>query len=141
MAEPAAIGADVAMRPFRPDDEEAVLRLLEAAFDGWPNRELAVGAAEHLHWKLRSSEQALRSHVVAEAGSTIVACRLFRIFDVETRGRPLRASWGSDTAVHPDFHGQRVMTRLRDFSLAQLRRSVDLQFGGNTNPRDAASER
>jgi len=129
MGEPAAA---VTVRPFRPEDEDGLLRLLIAAFGRWPAREVTASPAEHLHWKLRSSEAAFQAHVVAEAGGQIVGCRLFRIFDVHTGGRPLRACWGFDVAVLPDFRGQGVMTRLRDFGLAQLRRSVDLQFGGNT---------
>jgi GNAT superfamily N-acetyltransferase len=123
---------EVTVRPFRPEDEGGLLRLLIAGFGRWPGREVTVSPAEHLHWKLRSDEEALASHVVAEAGGRIVGCRLFRLFDVATDGRSLRASWGSDVAVHPDFRGLGVMTRVYGFSHALLCRSIDLQFSGNT---------
>ena len=121
---------DVTVRTFRPEDEESLLELLALAFNGWPHREVAVEPADYLRWKLSSSEEALTSHVVAEAGSTIVGCRFFRFFDVRAAGRGLRTFWPYDAAVHPDFRRQRVMTRVRDFSLDLARGSCDLQMGG-----------
>lgn len=125
----------VTVRLFRPEDEESLLQLLALAFDGWPHREVAVEPIEYLRWKLSSSEEALASHVVAEAASTIVGCRIFRFFDVQAAGRGLRAFWAFDTSVHPEFRRQRVMTRVRDFGLDLVRGSVDLQLGGHSkNP-------
>jgi hypothetical protein len=122
--------AGVTFRPFRPEDEEEVLRLLIAAFGRWPSREVAVSPAEHLRWKQSSSEEARQAHVVAEAGSRIVGFRLYRIYDVHTTSGPLRACRAYDAAVDADYRARGVMTGLRDLGIAQLRPWIDLQLGG-----------
>jgi len=122
--------AGVTVRTFRPEDEESLLRLLIAAFGRWPGREVTVSPAEHLHWKLRSSDEALRGHTVAEVRGSIIGCRLFRYLGGYAEGRPVRACRGFDAAVHPDFRGRGVMTRLRDLALERHRASMDIQLGG-----------
>jgi GNAT superfamily N-acetyltransferase len=126
----AAIERDVTIRTYQPGDEDGLLRALQAAFDRWPSREVAVAPAEYLAWKLRSSEEALRGHTVAEANGHVVGCRLFRYFDVHTSNGPMRGCWGFDAAVHPDYRGQGVMRRLRDLALERNRGVCDLQIGG-----------
>lgn len=130
MAGTPASATDVTVRTFRPEDEAGLLQLLALAFDGWPHREVAVEAAAYLHWKLRNSKEALHSHTVAEANGTIVGCRLFRLFDIHSSIGPLRGCWGFDAAVHPDYRGLGVMTRLRDLAIERHRGFVDLQIGG-----------
>jgi hypothetical protein len=101
--------AGCTLRYFRDGDEEGMLDVLERAFDGWPKVELSVRPIEHLRWKLRSHEVALRSHIVAVLDGRIIAVRPLWAARVKVDDRVLLGRQPIDRAVLPAFQNQQMM--------------------------------
>lgn len=116
-------------RFFREGDEEGILRVLNAAFDRWPKGEISVPPIDHLRWKLRSHEVALRRHKVAEIDSNVIAASMRIVRHVKLGGRTLLADTGTDAAVDPACRNLGIMTKVSEFGVGQTPAVFDLYFG------------
>jgi hypothetical protein len=99
----------IELRLYRDGDEGALVKLFEAAFGKWPKADLTVDSREHAAWKLRSSPEAVRHHVLAEDAGRVVAARCFWFVPVKLRNRLLRARQEVDDAVHPEYQDRGLM--------------------------------
>jgi GNAT superfamily N-acetyltransferase len=81
-----------------------------------------------LRWKLRSHPEAVRWHVVAEAGGEVVGSRLFWLLRVRAGDRELVARQGVDIAVHPDYQGRGVLTAMRNFAREESASAFDVEL-------------
>ena len=99
-------------RYFREGDEESMLDVLDKAFDGWPKVELSVPPIEHLRWKLRMHEAALRSHIVAVIDGRCIAVRPLWAPPVKVDDNVLLGRHAIDRAVLPEFQRHGMMAAL-----------------------------
>ena len=100
-------------RFFRDGDEEALLVLLQDAFNGtWPKRTISVPPLEHLRWKLRSHRLATNLHVVAEQGGRIIAARPLWVSPLQIEGSVLLSRQAVDLAVLPEFQRLHLMSAM-----------------------------
>jgi hypothetical protein len=104
---------EVVVRQFEEKDTAAAAALLVAAFGRWPNLPVAVSAEEHLRWKIFGSPGAPFPSVVAVEGERVVGTG-FRHYDAaRVAGEAMECMAGNDSAMHPDYQGQGVYSRLR----------------------------
>lgn len=115
-------------RFYREGDEEGLLRLFTAAFDGWPKPELSVSPLEHLRWKLHSDEGGARHHIVGEIDGEIVAARIHVIQRLKAGDRTLLGRQTVDQSVLPRYHRTGVMTKLRKFGRDEILSVYDIGF-------------
>ena len=115
-------------RFYQPGDDVRMLELLDASFRRWPAVEIAGHRLKHLQWKLRSTPDATRYHVVAELDSKIIACRPYLLSKVRLCGELVSVRQGVDNAVHPDYRDGGLMTALMYPVPARLR-NFDVYFG------------
>lgn len=97
------------LRYFREGDEEGMLEVLDKAFDGWPRIEISVPPIDHLRWKLRMHEAALRSHIVAVIGDRCIAVRPLWAPPVKVDDGMFLGRHAIDRAVLPEFQHQHMM--------------------------------
>lgn len=106
--------AGCTLRFFQEGDEEPLLALLNAAFNGsWPRRKISVPPLEHLRWKLRSHDLAANLHVIAEQDGRIIAARPMWASPLKIDSRILLSHLTVDLAVLPEFQRHRVMTAMK----------------------------
>ena len=125
----AALPPGWAPRFYEPGDDEALLALLEEAFDPWPKRELAVPALDHLRWKLASHPNATKLHIVGEVDGRVVGWQGCWLQRVQVDGRILLAKQGLDYCVHSEYRRLGIRTRVRRLSMTTPRRNFQLSFG------------
>ncbi len=102
-------------RYFREGDEESMLEVLDKAFDGWPKIEISVPPIEHLRWKLRMHDAALRSHIVAVIDGRCIALRPLWAPPVKVDSNVFLGRHAVDRAVLPEFqrHGMMAAMEVR----------------------------
>ena len=115
----------ISLRPFRDEDESAVLELLEASLGGGP-----VGRRPPAFFRWKHLENPFgRSHMLlAEARGRVVGFRSFMRWRFDLGGQPVRAVRAVDTATHPDFQGFGIFRRLTTAAIEELRAEADLIF-------------
>jgi GNAT superfamily N-acetyltransferase len=94
----------------------------------WPPLETGAAPIDHLRWKLRSHPDAMRWHVVAEAGGELAGSRLFWFQRIRVGGRLLLARQGVDVGVHPRYRGRGVMTAMRNFAREEFAAAFDVEL-------------
>jgi GNAT superfamily N-acetyltransferase len=123
---------DFSIRFYDGGANDSLRALLRAAFGRWPPATIAVEPSDHLAWKL-SSPGAEGTHVVVEAQGEIIGCRFTLARRMMLCGVERSARFGADNAVHPDWQGRGVMTRMREFGWQQLAQHFDLNSGVTDN--------
>ena len=125
---------DYAIRPYRPDDLEGVLAVIQAAFARWPLPELDVPPIDHLRWKLESHPETPGHSWVVEREGRIIAADLGLAGEGKLHDRTLLVNYGAESAMLPEFQGQGIFSALRAEILPLRRRHLDVHLGGATNP-------
>jgi hypothetical protein len=120
---------DWTCRFFQDGDEEGMLDVLLTTFKRWPTAEITVPPIEHLRWKLRSDDRALRAHTVVESADRIVGCSISISQRVKLGDRVLRAVHSVDAAVLPEYQALGVGRDFRRFQATSRPRLFDLYFG------------
>jgi GNAT superfamily N-acetyltransferase len=109
-------------RSYEPDDGEKIVELLEMVFNGWPKYDLGCSPLEHWRWKngggKNSSLGAVCVHNGCIVGSLQSIPRSIRIGEASLLG-----SYGVDFAVHPDYKGRGISTRLNNITDGLLKDS------------------
>ena len=136
--------SDPTFRPLAPGDAEAVLEVLDAAFErGWPNIPLSASPLEHLQWKIECPQPVPASSSVAEVDGRIIGYSGVVARDAWVRGRRMPGRSGGDSAIHPDFQGQGILRLRRAWNRA--RRDPGFEEAaigeGTTHPRLLRSQR
>lgn len=115
----------ISVRPFRPEDEPAVLELLDASLGGGPTGERS---ADFFRWKHVRNPFGRSFMLLAESAGAVIGLRAFMRWRFEGAAGTVRAVRAVDTATHPDFQGRGVFSRLTREALTALEGSVDLVF-------------
>jgi predicted N-acetyltransferase YhbS len=114
------------VRPFRDEDEAAVLELLQASLGGGPT---GTRTSAFFRWKHVENVFGRSLMLVAETGGEIVGLRAFMRWAFRVDGRRLSAVRAVDTATHPNHQGKGIFSRLTLEALEMLRgEGVDLVF-------------
>lgn len=118
-----ALAIDV--RPYRDDDEPAVLELLDASLGGGPGGRRPPA---FFRWKHLANPFGRSFAILAEHGGRVVGFRTFMRWRFVLDGRRVTAVRAVDTATHPDMQGQGIFSRLTLAALEELRADTDLVF-------------
>lgn len=128
------VALDLTVRHLRDGDLPAVVDLLQATFGTWPAVPTSATPLDHLRWKLGDGRPGHQSHYVSELDGRIVAFQLNLHWGMKVGSRELVARRGWDSAVHPDFQGQGVMSIMRPAMHAPFDVTPDLFLGGSDHP-------
>jgi GNAT superfamily N-acetyltransferase len=120
-------------RYYRPEDDEQIVELLQASFDGWPKVEVAASPLDHLRWKLASPVNAWRQNIVGEAAGRLISTRLYVLRDSSVCGRPMICKLGLETCVHPDYRNAGVMSVIQDYADERLQ-EIDVHLLYSQHP-------
>ena len=124
---------DVAVRPYTPADEAAVIGLLQTCLEGWRTAE----AVQRFRWKHEHSPFGESQRVVAVAGGRIVAFMAWMAWRVVYDGQEFVAWRGTDLAVDPAMQRQGVFQQIRRYR-AQCPEEQDLSFNHRNERSDGA---
>jgi predicted N-acetyltransferase YhbS len=105
------------VRAATPDDDPAVLELLQASMGWVPDEQYARFFA----WKHRESPFGTSPSWVALDGDRVIGFRTFMRWRFDHGGRPVEAVRAVDTATHPDHQGQGIFSLLTRHALEELR--------------------
>ncbi len=105
--------AALVVRSFEPEDEPAVLELLQMSFGEWPREMAAADPAEFFRWKHLDCPFGSSTMYVAEAGGRVIGFEARLPWRFAAGGETLLASRGTDLAVHPSHRGKGVSLALR----------------------------
>ncbi len=117
--------SELTIRPYRTEDQPAVLDLLRASLQAGPGGELSP---EWFAWKHQRSPFGASFMLVAEVGGEMAGLRAFMRWQFQAGGRTLRAARAVDTATHPSYQGRGIFLRLTREALQALSEEVDLIF-------------
>jgi GNAT superfamily N-acetyltransferase len=121
---PLAFDGRVKVRAFEPEDEPAVLQVLQAAFGQWPSDIRGVAPSEFFRWKHRAGPFGPSTLLVAEADDAVIGCHAFMPWRLRARGQILSTIRRVDLAVHPSYRRLGVSMAIR----AAVRVSNDIAF-------------
>ena len=132
------------IRPYKHGDEENIVDLLNLVFHEWPHFDLACTSSDHWKWKYLDNPNELKIIAIAELDERIIGCWHRIPQKIKFGDQIIYATQGVDVAVHPDFQGKGISTKLRE--LAQdisLQNNMPMMIGINTNPiiRESAIRR
>jgi GNAT superfamily N-acetyltransferase len=116
---------EIAVRPYRAEDEAEVLELLQASLGGGP---AGTRSAEFFRWKHIDNPFGRSLMLLAEADGRIAGLRAFMRWRFATGDREILAVRAVDTATHPDYQGRGIFSRLTLAALAEMQGDVDLVF-------------
>jgi GNAT superfamily N-acetyltransferase len=119
------VGAALAIRPYREDDESVVLGLLASALGGGPD---GRRSPEFFRWKHFDNPFGTSLLLVAETGGEIVGLRAFLRWRFTAGDGSIRAARAVDTVTHPDHQGKGIFSRLTKHAVELLREDTDLIF-------------
>jgi len=105
------------IRPYRPGDEEQIVELLEIVFEGWPHFDLGCSPLDHWIWKFKDNPLHMNLIILAEAGGKIIGCDHAFITRIKVGERVLLSRQGVDAAVHPDFRGIGVYSKMKKLKI------------------------
>jgi GNAT superfamily N-acetyltransferase len=120
-----SVSSAVTLRPYRDEDETAVLDLLTASLGGGP---AGTRPPEFFRWKHLENPFGRSYMLLAEAHGQIVGFRSFMRWRFDVSGASIRAVRAVDTATHPDYQGLGIFRRLTTTAIEELRSEADLIF-------------
>ena len=116
---------------MRPGEEDAVLTVFDSAFDRWPPWDVPVPRIDFLRWATEEHGDFAGWADLSFIGDRPASAALRLMRPAYVRGRRLRARLGLYHAVHPDFRGLGIYTRMRE----QNREPADLGWGFSLVPQ------
>ena len=126
------MSAKFEVRPYRPGDENEVVRLLGLVFDGWPHFDIKCDPIDHWRWKYRDYPTGKIICTLAESDGRIIGCFHSPLLEVKIGGSTYLCSQGADQAVHPDFRRMGVYTKTREMAQKiRMREGVKFHFSGS----------
>jgi GNAT superfamily N-acetyltransferase len=118
-----ASGIDVV--PYRDDDLEPVLDLLDASLGPGP---AGRRTSDLFLWKHQRNPFGRSFMLVARADDRIVGLRAFMRWEFRSGGNRVAAVRAVDTATHREYRGRGIFSRLTEEALRELGSDVDLVF-------------
>ena len=123
--DPSATSTDYAVRPYRDDDEPAVVRLIDEALVVGPG---GAPPSRFFRWKHLDNPFGRSFMLVADDGGRIIGLRAFMRWTFRAGGAPRSAVRAVDTATDEAHRGRGVFSRLTSEALEALRGDVDFVF-------------
>ncbi|MDA0351903.1 MAG: hypothetical protein O3A10_06795 [Chloroflexi bacterium] len=133
MTNPSNPGPEPTIRDATIEDAPAMLEVITAAFECWPDFALEVPPIDHLRWKMASPDGVPLHHSVVLVGDRVAAAQLRWARRLSVRGETRIGETGADLAVHPDFRGQRLSRLISDRDDARLRADRVTGFAMQSN--------
>jgi hypothetical protein len=124
------------IRRYRGGDEENIVELLRIAFNGWPQFDLECTPLDHWKWKFRSQEEKAWT-TIAESNNKIVGCNHKFYLKAKIGDQIIQASQAVDSAVHPDYRGSGVYSRMRTYQTEKDRETPQpehMMYWASNNP-------
>ena len=123
------------IRQFQPGDEEKIVELLKMVFYGWPQYDLPCSSLDHWKWKFMSSPLEMNTIVVAESEGRIIGCDHGLFTKVKVGKNIVTGQQGVDSAVHPDFRGKGIYTRMDKVKTSLIRKAkTSFDYFATLNP-------
>lgn len=122
---PARDGLSLQIRPYVPEDEPEVLKLLRTALGGGP---AGRRSPEFFRWKHRANPFGPSLMLVGEADGGIVGLRALMTWEFLAESRTVRAVRAVDTATHPGYRGMGIFSGLTREALRLVPGDTDLVF-------------
>jgi GNAT superfamily N-acetyltransferase len=121
------------IRQYRPTDREKIIELLDIAFKKWPHFDLDCSPKDHWDWKFIDNPLRKKTIVLAEIDNKIVSCdhMLYNQVKIGNIVRPCGQS--VDMAVHPDFRGRGIYSKMRKFE-TETEIFRELGYWASSNP-------
>jgi len=104
---------DLVVRPYLPGDDEGIVEVLRAAFEGWPFYDLDCTTVEHWQWLYLENPRKILAVGVAELNGRIIGTGHSVPLMIKVRDKILSGYYGTDSATHPDYQGKGVSSKLR----------------------------
>lgn len=117
--------AEISIRPYRPQDEAAVLELLSASLGGGPAGERAPDFFRWKHFRNPFGESYM---LLGEVEGRLAGLRALMRWRFRAGDRTFRAVRAVDTATHPEHQGRGVFSALTLAALDALGGEVDFVF-------------
>jgi hypothetical protein len=102
------------IRKYHSGEDESIVELLKTSFNGWPRFDLDRPPLDHWRWKFRSQVEKART-TVAEMDDKIVGCDHMFVTNVKIGEKIHTCMQSVDSAVHPNFRGNRIYSKMRVF--------------------------
>ncbi len=115
--------AEIKVRRCEERDAEKTVELLDGVFNGWPDRDLPCSNLDHWRWKYIENPMKSNYAVVAESDDEIVGCNHGFFIKVKMGSRVLLCGQGTDSAVHVDYRGAGIFSKMADLK-TQIQWSV-----------------
>lgn len=129
------MSSDFSVRPYRPGDEEGIVKLLALAFKGWPHFDIKCSPLDHWRWKHEDNPLGKSIISVAVCDDEIIGCihsipKMFKI-----RDKIFICYDVGDVAVHPHFRKLGVYGKIDDLKAKLLTKAnAYLAIGVTSNP-------
>jgi GNAT superfamily N-acetyltransferase len=116
-----------------PDDDEGIVRVLQAAFGRWPKFDDGIPAVDHLRWKRECDPEGLEYNCVAEKDGQIVGAQFYWLQPLKVGEAVVRLAQGQDFCVHPDFQGLGIRTGMKKlaYETVELKAEFSLSVDGD----------
>ena len=115
----------IEIAPYRDEDEEAVVALLEETMQESP---IGAWSSSFFRWKHVRNPFGRSQILVARVADRLVGLRAFMRWRFHAGDRTLAAVRAVDTVTHPEYQGRGIFSRLTRGALAELGDGVDLVF-------------
>lgn len=126
-----SIKKEYVVRAFQPGDEEAIVKLLELVFDGWPKFDLRCSPLEHWKWKYQDNPLQMNQITVGVSNGIIIGCIHLLPIRIKIGNRVCLGAQGADTAVHSDLRKLAIFNQMKDLHLKM--RVIQLTYFLNWN--------
>jgi len=114
---------DIEMRPYRDGDEEGIVELLQLSFPFWAKRENAL---QTWKWKFVNNPLNIMVPVALKRGK-VIGVTPNSLMNFKLGASVVKADYGGDSAVHPDYRGLGIYTKL-EFIKEKMRLEHNIQF-------------
>lgn len=122
---------NIIVRRYQKGDEFGIVELLDHVFQGWPDRDIPCSKVEHWRWKYLDNPLGMNNISVAITNDKIIGANHGIYFHLKLGEKILLCSQGTDAAVHPDYQGQGLYTKLgepRKIVHQQNNREIDVSI-------------
>lgn len=123
------------IRPYKSGDEDKIVELLQAAFDGWPQMDLTCTSLDHWKWKYLDNPFEKNDIVVAGNEYRVIGCKHSIPLNIKVDSDIYFCNLGTDLAVHPEFRGLGISRKIRGLN-TELKKKCGYEFAyfATSNP-------
>jgi uncharacterized protein YfkK (UPF0435 family) len=126
---------DYISRSYQFGDEEQIVRLLKLVFKDWPKYHIKGTAVDHWIWKFIDLPTKYNKIVVAEHDDMIIGLCSGISYKIKIGEKTFIGQKGADAAVHPDYRGMGVFSRIDKLKHKMLRDiGYNISYSVTSNP-------